>query len=765
MNTRLHLYVTALGLMTAPPAFSQSIVSDDLITSSNQSTEWLVCDTNSPAVDVTTLDAGGCAFRTTPADPGVTFRMSCGVTVVKYASITLAFLDANDNTLATHITEVTEHESGAYSVTAESPAATSTAAIGIYGEPGSGFQDCVLIDVAPEPEPTKGSITGLTWFDADRDNRFDDNESTISSTAVALHQDGVLLHQDKTSLDGSYYFGNLDVDSCYTILFTAADATLELGVTGGTNDALSNGFTNDICLTETQPDVGAIDAAFVAIPPVIPPGDHTICGVTWIDANANGQFDGSDNTLANVIVRLVDNTGARIGREITDNQGNYVFGPLPEGDYRIKFVTPDGHETTVSASAPGAGLSYTNSAALTPAFNIPSGSNTGVNSACTITHINAGFVPLPVALEPTIANDDRVAFDEGENFSIDFLANDMPCEGVPNEIDILGHNVPGRVTYNSATRQFDVSNTTAHGNYSIEYGLRGACGSYDTATIFIELSEVVPPPPVSAPDAPLCRIETRGSTTQGGVDVFSPTENGFNSNYNLYDRDRNFVATVNSTDITHKKFIGNDVGRFSVAYIGNYEIEWNGTRFGFDQVSIYYISAVENDAESELTLCDRSAISPIAIDLNNEGRIHRILGDFTVDVDGDGSMETLSQWFGPTAGILVTADAKGKISGDFMFGNVPGVYADGFSELATLDENSDGEITENELDSLAIWMDSNSDTIVNDGELSSIASHQIISLEVEHYKFMARATKVTGKRVLMEDVWLPLSPVVTADNR
>jgi len=53
--------------------------------------------------------------------PGVTYRMSCGATVVKYASLTLAFLDADDNTLASRTTEVADHTSGVYSVTLESP--------------------------------------------------------------------------------------------------------------------------------------------------------------------------------------------------------------------------------------------------------------------------------------------------------------------------------------------------------------------------------------------------------------------------------------------------------------------------------------------------------------------------------------------------------------------------------------------------------------------------------------------------------------------
>jgi len=766
MKIRLHAYIMALGLMTVPPAFAQSIVADDLITSSSQSTDWLICDTDSPAVDVSILEDGGCAFRTTPAEPGITFRMSCGVTVAKYASITLAFLDASDNTLATNITEVTEHVSGAYSVTAVSPPNTATAAIGIYGEPGSGFQDCVLLDVTPAPEPTKGSITGLTWFDANSDNVFDENETVVTSTAVSLFQNGEVVQQGETSADGSYYFGHLDVDSCYTVSFAAADATLQLGLTGGSNDALANGFTNDICLTEATPDVGGIDAAFVAIPPPVPPADNTICGAAFADANSNGSFDGSDTILANVTVKLMDGAGDQIRTTTTNGLGNYVFDQLPVGDYQVMFNTPDAHEVSAVGSVnPAQGSNFVNAQGLSRRFNLPSDSNTDANSACTIRDINAGFTPLPVALAPTIANDDQAEFTVGQNFGIDFLANDEACEGSVVEVDILGHNVPGRVSYNFASQQFDVSNTSAPGNYSIEYGIRGACGSYDTATIAINLIAVIPPAPPAAPEAPFCRIETRGDVETGGVDVFSPLEDGFTSNYNLYDRDRNLVRTVSTDNITHKKFIGPGAGRVTVDYIGNFEIEWNGAAFGFDQTSIFFISAVENGIESQLSECDRSFVSPIAIDLNDQGRIHRIPGEFTVDMDGDGSMETLSQWFGPKAGILVTADAKGKINGDYLFGNVPNLYDDGFAELETLDTNSDGELTENELSTLAIWTDSNSDTIVNDGELSTLASHQITTLEVDHYKYMARATKTTGKRILMEDVWLPLAPVLTAENR
>jgi len=138
-----------LGAFLVGSTAGASLIGDDLLTSSNLTSPWQECGTDSEAIDVANLDAGGCAYRTTPAEPGITYSMSCGIKVVKFASITLAFLDADDNSLAREVTEVFEHVSGVYSVTLQAPAGTVTAAIGIYGEEGSGFQDCVLIDAEP----------------------------------------------------------------------------------------------------------------------------------------------------------------------------------------------------------------------------------------------------------------------------------------------------------------------------------------------------------------------------------------------------------------------------------------------------------------------------------------------------------------------------------------------------------------------------------------------------------------------------------------
>ncbi len=761
MKKNFYLPMTAsllLGsFMVHSPASASSLVVDDLLTASNLTTPWQECGTDSLAIDVSNLDAGGCAFRTTPAEPGVTYSMTCGVQVVKYASITLAFLDADDNTLATEVTEVFEHVSGAYTATLQAPAGSVTAAIGIYGEPGSAFQDCVLVDVDPMPEPTKGSIAGSTWFDESGDSVFDGVESVISGTPVSLIFEGSILDQTTTDANGQYYFGNLDVDACYTVSFGAVDSTVELGATGSDNDAGANGVTQDICLTELDADIVDIDAAFVAVPPPEPPADLTICGVAWVDVDGNGMFDGSDSTLSHVDVQLIEDGVGPIATQASNANGNYAFADLTEGSYSIQFSIPDGHEPTVSAGSAAAGKSYIGDTGATPVFSLVAPESSD-GTACTIENVNGGFFELPVALEPTVANDDEVTQEVGTDFNVAVLDNDDACDGV-YELNLLGHNVPGNVSINTETNEFLVSSTQEAGTYSIEYGVRGNCGSYDTATVTVELTE----PPIvvlpDAPDAPVCRIETGGNSSNGGVDVFNVNENGFSAQYNMYDRNKNLVVTVDSDDYTHKIYIGQSTSQWRQPYIGSWEIEWNGTNYGYYQVSIFYVSALENGVESALTECDRTLVSPIALDLDNKGRIQRINGEFEVDLNNDGINEALSQWFAPSAGILVTSGASGQISGHQLFGNVPGVYTDGFAELATLDVNKDGLLSSNELDGLAIWNDLNSNTVVDAGEMSSLVDHQIVSLGLRHYKFMSRATKSNGKSILMEDVWLPHAPM------
>ncbi len=751
-------YITA-SLFVISANSSYALIDDNLLTQSKTTTPWQQCDTDAVGIDVTNLNVSGCAYRQTEATAGITYKMTCGVSAFKYSSITLAFLDAADVTLASETTEINGHESGAYSVTLQAPAGTASAAVGIYGEPGSGFQDCVLVDATPTPEPTEGSISGISWFDANEDSLLESAERRISGTNVALQSNGNTIDLTTTKADGSYYFGNLDVDQCYTIEFKSADATLQLGTVGGDNDASANGVSADICLTDAVADVANIDVAYVAIPPVVPPADFVACGVTWLDLNENGTYDSGDSNLANVPVSLIDiSTGSVVANEESDNKGDFAFTEIAQGEYQLQFTKPDGHTFTTRSASLVEGGSIVTPEGQSSVFHLPSDGNTDSDAVCTVRYLNAGFVRSPVALDPTVAKNDSASSEYGVDFSIDILANDAPCNATALEVTLLGHNVPGEVSFDGQSQQLQVSNTTDAGTFKLEYGLRGACGSYDTAEVEITLTKPVPPIAAAAPEAPHCRVETGGSTTIGGVDVFHPEENGFAPQYNLYDRDQALIITLSSDDYTHKFYQGATTNKWAVDFVGNWEIEWNGTRFGYDQVSIYYMSAVDNGLESALTECIRHYVSPIALDLNNDGNISQIAGDFNVDLSGNGITEHLVAWFAPTDGILINKQASGKIDGNALFGNLEGVYADGYEKLALLDKNDDAQLTGDELSTLAVWRDTNSNTIIDDGEVSSLASHAINSLSVTHYKFKARAGKTDGKTLLMEDVWLPVAP-------
>jgi hypothetical protein len=151
--------------------------------------------------------------------------------------------------------------------------------------------------------------------------------------------------------------------------------------------------------------------------------------------------------------------------------------------------------------------------------------------------------------------------------------------------------------------------------------------------------------------------------------------------------------------------------------------------------------------------------SPIAFDLDRDGVVSRIEGDFTIDITGDGDMEELNEWFGPKEGILINTNNKeqkildGIVTGQHLFGDMGGAFSDGFEKLALLDKNKDGILKDGELKGLAIWTDANSNTKIDDGELSSLKDHGIVSMKLTHEKYRSTATLKDGSTMLMEDLW------------
>lgn len=757
--------LAAGGVILLVSNASLAVVSGDLLTNSNATSDWQNCDGSSLIGDTTTtfdathLEGEGCVYRETPIEAQVDYKLTCGVISSKYSSLTLAFLNDNGETLSTETTEIFEDTNGdSYSVVLSAPAGATTGAVGIYGLAGTGFQDCTLLVENPPEEPVDGSIWGRSFFDTNGDGTRQAGEPAIPATGVTLFADGVAIAEKQTNENGGYYFGGLDIGQCYTIEYVAADPTLTMASIEGVSVADAAATTNVYCPTEATPNIRPVHVGFVTIVPETPPQDYAVCGKVFLTA------DDTTSGVTDVRVVLVDTvSGERYVDNTAGANGRYAFTDLPASSYRVRFIKPSGHSFIEQSDALTGTTSYVvqNGNGFTPVFELPAAGNTPDDAACTIRNVNAGLVEDPITLERTIARNDSVTAEVGEAINIDFLANDAPCEAQVSEVDIIGHNVPGRVVYNEAMNKIFVRNTTETGTFSIEYGIRGACGSYNKAVITVELTEVPPVPPVDAPDAPLLCFQSVGKITaidpNVHVDITMPQggtyPESFATAYNFYDEDKNLLFTG-----------FRDAGDPLSAYVNASGLHWKDSIHGIEVLLIATATALENGLESEHTECVTRLVTPIALDTDNSGQVETIVGDFDFDMDGDGIKETLAEWFNPADAILIYRDYGDAITGAHLFGDTGGKYADGFVKLATEDMNGDGQLNNAELDKLALWTDRNSNQMVDEGEISSLDSHSIVSLSVDHYKYTARAELENGRTMLMQDLWLSVRPLQQASK-
>lgn len=189
---------------------------------------------------------------------------------------------------------------------------------------------------------------------------------------------------------------------------------------------------------------------------------------------------------------------------------------------------------------------------------------------------------------------------------------------------------------------------------------------------------------------------------------------------------------------------------------------------------------------SDRTWCSEN--TPIGLDIDGNGAVDRIYGDFFVDISGDGKVEHLHEWFAPSEGILLhaamamndglissghfarTADAtpfqdatdarelihnSGAVTGKHLFGDMGALFDNGFEKLAMKDSDHNGVVIGSELGGLAIWVDSNSNAKVDAGELNSLMSFGIVGLSTipDEGTFISRAMLADGSTMMMEDLF------------
>lgn len=230
----------------------------------------------------------------------------------------------------------------------------------------------------------------FVWKDTNGDGLQDPGEPGINGVTVyLLDAVGNVLDSTTTanngSVDGYYAFNDLDPGD-YIVQFTSPAGyvpTQQLNTAGDDpmdSDAdpmtLQTGIIN-LQSGEFDPtnDAGFYEPASL--------GDYV-----WLDTNADGVQDPSEQPVPGVTVYLLDAAGAVLDSTTTDQNGLYGFDQLPPGDYVVQVIPPAG--TSFSPQDQGADDTVDSdvdpNTGRTGTITLSSGENDPTN--------DAGLIPL-----------------------------------------------------------------------------------------------------------------------------------------------------------------------------------------------------------------------------------------------------------------------------------------------------------------------------------------------------------------------------------
>lgn len=260
-----------------------------------------------------------------------------------------------------------------------SPLASSAYQVSVSG---SGCTDVFSIDVAVANALTV-AVSSQDGTSCDMDN----GSITITTTGgippFEYSIDGGLNVQGSGQFDnlmaGSYMIQVTDDFGCLysatetiegpgtlSLVIIADDQTncdfpngiISIAASGGTEPyaySINGGATfsssdNFVDLTGGMYTITVEDAQGCAMMEVVqldmPACFGTIGDLVFEDSNGNGARDFNEPGIADVTVDLINRNGVIISRTMTDDNGNYLFERVPEGDYYIEFSYPDIYELT-----------------------------------------------------------------------------------------------------------------------------------------------------------------------------------------------------------------------------------------------------------------------------------------------------------------------------------------------------------------------------------------------------------------------------------
>ena len=247
-------------------------------------------------------------------------------------------------------------------------------------------------------------ISGLIFDDNDANgifNSFKDN--TPSGKRVELLDgNGNIVAVTTTDGDGRYSFNNLGAGD-YQVQFFLTGLAVFSPQNVGNNDSIDSDVNaegrTDIISLGANDSVDNIDAGCYKLSRI---GD-----LVFEDNNGNGIQDDGETGVSDVVVELLAPDGTVLDTVATNENGNYEFLRLPAGEYKVKFIRPDGFEsfTNKDAGDNDAIDSDADANGVTDVFGIPFGDNK--------TTIDAGLIKTFPPAKASLG--DRVFFDANQN--------------------------------------------------------------------------------------------------------------------------------------------------------------------------------------------------------------------------------------------------------------------------------------------------------------------------------------------------------------
>jgi len=211
-----------------------------------------------------------------------------------------------------------------------------------------------------------GTIGDFVWQDNNSNGCQDPGEPGIPGVQVDLYTGcgGVtFVRSTTTDANGKYLFTGLCAGD-YSIGFHTPNGYVHTPANQGCNvggeppdakdsDCDCDPFGTQNCFVCVHLPVNTVDLTIDC--GYIPPCTGQIGDRVWRDLNSNGCQDSGEPGIPGVTVELLQgcNGGNVIQTTTTDADGLYHFTGLCNGDYTVRFHTPNGFVHTVSGSACG----------------------------------------------------------------------------------------------------------------------------------------------------------------------------------------------------------------------------------------------------------------------------------------------------------------------------------------------------------------------------------------------------------------------------